>query len=158
MGEERTEENCPGTFPARQCVCVCRGRMWGDVQPGPLGTAPCQLGVGAGWSWQVLLSQCHCLRCHFLFWLTGEGESHRLPATLSESGTILVQNGPVSIFNFPRGLTRCSVAQHAWRRRTQGSRGGGPRLPGPSNVLGRKETDWNTVQDAHYWEADRSPV
>lgn len=117
-------------------MCVGGGVEWECRRRSP-GAPPYQLREG---SWQMSLSQCHCLCCHFLFWVTGEGESHQLPATLPESGTALVQNGPVSIFDFPWGLTGRSVAPQVLWRRTQGSRGSSPCPPGPSNVLGRKET------------------
>lgn len=84
-----------------------------DVQSGPLGIAPCQLGVEGG---GVGRCPCHNATASAV---TSCSESLgkvslRLPATLPESGTPLVQNGPVSIFDFPRGLPRCSVAQHVW--------------------------------------------
>lgn len=94
------------------------------------------------------MSQCPCLWSHFPFWVIREGESQGLPATLPESETALVQNGPVSVFDFPWGLTGRSVAQSLWRR-TRGSRGSSPRPPGPSNVLRRKETLINTQFEIH---------
>lgn len=72
--EKRTEENCPGTFPARQCVSG-EGRRGHGCAVWALRNSTLSAGCGGGWSWQVPLSQCHCLCCHFLFWVTGEGES-----------------------------------------------------------------------------------
>ena len=123
------------------------GRPWpGGVVVGTLRSASLS---AQGGSWQLSLSQCCCLRCHFLFWVTGEGESRWLPATPPESGTALVWNGPVSIFDFRWGLAGRSVARQALRRRTQGSRGSSPCPPGPSNVLGERETLIRTQCEVH---------